>query len=56
MKKHQTLTHALLWAAAILAAAIVGAPTVLSTLLLPLLAACALLFALPRGLSRERRD
>jgi hypothetical protein len=37
MKQHSILTNALLWAAAIIAAAAVGAPTFLSLILLPLL-------------------
>ena len=41
----QSVGHALLWAAAILAAALVGAPPLLSGLLLPVLAAVALLMA-----------
>jgi hypothetical protein len=43
--KSQSLCQALLWAAAILAAALVGAPPLLSGLLLPVLAAVAMLTA-----------
>lgn len=43
MKRKHLITQGILWAAAIIASAIVGAPAILSTLLLPSLAICALL-------------
>ena len=49
MSKRQYLANAILWAAAIVAAAALGSAPVLATLFLPLLAACALLLTLPRG-------
>lgn len=52
MNRTYVLTNSILWAAAILAAAIVGAPTVLTLVLLPCLAAISWLAALPRGTSR----
>ncbi|MFN7959179.1 MAG: hypothetical protein U0P46_12770 [Holophagaceae bacterium] len=48
MHRNHLITHAILWAAAILASALVGAPAVLSTLLLPTLAIASLLFMGPR--------
>ena len=43
MNKPHTLSAALLWAAAILAAALLGTPAFFSQILLPLLAAASLL-------------
>jgi len=43
MKQHSIFTNALLWAAAILAAAAVGAPTFLSHILLPSLGSMSML-------------
>ncbi|MFK2905835.1 hypothetical protein ISP17_17885 [Dyella ginsengisoli] len=43
MNKQQTLLAAVLWAAAILAAALLGTPAFFSQILLPLLAATSLL-------------
>ena len=43
--------HAILWAAAIISSALVGAPVVLSTVLLPGLAVSALLMNRPRKCS-----
>lgn len=43
MNRKHLLANALLWAAAILASAVVGAPTFLSLILLPCLAAASLL-------------
>lgn len=50
LKTYRTfyISNALLWAAAILASAIVGAPVVLSTVLLPLLAVAFILFTGPK--------
>jgi len=45
MNRTALITQAILWAAAIVASAIVGAPLFLSCFLLPLLAATALIFA-----------
>jgi hypothetical protein len=42
MNRTHLVTNAILWGAAIVASAIVGAPPVLSGILLPALAACAL--------------
>ena len=39
------ITNAILWAAAIIAAALLGSPIIVTTALLPALAACSLLFA-----------
>lgn len=43
MKQQYLITHAILWAAAIIAAAILQAPATLTAIILPVLAACALL-------------
>jgi len=43
MNRKHYIANAMLWAAAIVATAVVGAPEVLSVALLPTLAACALL-------------
>lgn len=43
MNRRYLITNAFLWAAAIIASAIVGAPAVLSGVLLPVLASCSLL-------------
>ena len=47
MNRKHLLPNAILWAAAILAAALVGAPLVLTLALLPTLAAASLLLAGP---------
>ena len=49
--KHTNIANGILWAAAIIASALVGAPTLLSVALLPALAAASILVM---GL-RERR-
>jgi hypothetical protein len=54
MNRARFMSNALLWATAILAAAIAGAPTFFSTLILPVLAACALLITWP-GSSKDAR-
>jgi hypothetical protein len=43
MNRKQLIVNSILWAAAIIASAIVGAPSILSLVLLPSLAAAALL-------------
>lgn len=43
MNRQQTLTDAMLWGAAVIAAAILGAPPLLSLILLPSLALMSLL-------------
>jgi hypothetical protein len=47
MSRNHFLANAILWAAAIVASAAVGAPSLLSTILLPALAACSLLVTRP---------
>ncbi len=42
MNRKYFIANAILWASAIVASAIVGAPTVLSIILLPTLATCSL--------------
>lgn len=54
MNRKYLISNAVLWAAAIIASAIVGAPAVLSTILLPSLATCSLLAARPTSASRCR--
>jgi len=49
MDRKHFVANAILWAAAILASAILRAPVYLSTCLLPLLAASALLVTWPRS-------
>ncbi len=49
MNRKSVLTNAILWAAAIVAAAILGAPGVLSWLLLPSLATMSLLLVRPEA-------
>jgi len=51
MNRIPFIAQAVLWAAAIFASAILGAPAILSTVLLPTLAACALI-----TLGERRRD
>lgn len=48
MNRNHLIANAILWAAAILASALVGAPSALSVLLLPTLAVSSLLFMGPR--------
>ena len=55
MNRKYFISNAVLWAAAILASAIVGAPPVLSALLLPGLAACSFLVTGPRFRAPECR-
>jgi hypothetical protein len=43
MNRKHLVANAILWASAIVASAIVGAPAILSVVLLPTLAACALI-------------
>jgi hypothetical protein len=54
VKKKQFIGNTILWASAIIASAIVGAPSYLSGVLLPSLAAMALLVTWPRS-AREAR-
>jgi hypothetical protein len=49
MDRTHHLANAVLWASAIVASAILGAPAMLSLLLLPSLAACALVVTRPRS-------
>jgi hypothetical protein len=49
MNRKHFISNAILWAAAILASAIVGAPPIFSTVLLPSLAVSALLATRPRS-------
>jgi hypothetical protein len=51
MQRKHFVANGILWAAAIVASAIVGAPPFLSGVLLPALAACALLITWPRSRS-----
>ena len=53
MSRTRFISNALLWASAIIASAIVGAPVVLSTILLPVLATCALLMTWPGARTTE---
>ena len=53
MSKHQRVANAVLWAAAILASAVMGAPPFFSLILLPTLATLALLNS-TRAVSRCR--
>jgi hypothetical protein len=55
MCREYSLANAILWAAAIVAAAAVGAPALLSTILLPVLAAGSLLMTRPTVLRPRRR-
>jgi hypothetical protein len=55
MNRKHLIVNAILWAAAILASAIVGAPTVLSVVLLPALAIVSLL-ATRSKLGSTKRD
>lgn len=43
MNRRYLISNAILWAAAIIASAIVGTPVILSAVLLPALASCSLL-------------
>jgi hypothetical protein len=56
MSRTRFISNALLWASAIIASAIVGAPTVLSTILLPALATCALLMTWPSARPTQTED
>jgi hypothetical protein len=47
MNLNNRIAHAVLWAAAIIASAVTGAPAVLSVILLPALAAISLLVVAP---------
>jgi hypothetical protein len=49
MNRKFFISNAILWAAAIIASAIVGAPPVFSAILLPALAACSLLVTRPKS-------
>lgn len=49
MSRNPFIANAILWAAAIVASALVHAPSVLSTILLPVLAAGSLLLTRPRS-------
>jgi len=53
MNQNSYIANAVLWAAAIIVAAVTGAPAFFTIALLPALAGCALLATLPR--SRFRR-
>jgi hypothetical protein len=48
MSRSRCLANAILWAAAILAAAVAGAPAFFTTILLPVLAAGSLLVTWPK--------
>ncbi len=57
MNKKQTIANSILWAAAIVAAAILRAPTILTTILLPALWSGSLLLGnTGAGCSRAERD
>jgi len=49
MSRNQFIANAILWAAAIVASAILHAPSMLSTIVLPVLAAGSLLLTRPRA-------
>lgn len=49
MNRKYFISNAILWASAIVASAIVGAPTVLSIILLPTLATCSLIVTRPQS-------
>jgi hypothetical protein len=53
MNTRATIANAILWASAIIAAAVLRAPTVLTLVLLPSLAACSLLFVRPISRAAE---
>jgi hypothetical protein len=53
MNRKFIIANSILWATAIIAAALLGAPTTLSIILLPSLAGCSLLAALPRAAGRD---
>ena len=55
MNRNYFIANAVLWAAAIVASAVVGAPSVLSTILLPALAVCSLLLTRPKSRTTERQ-
>ena len=48
VNRNHFIANAVLWASAIIASAIVGAPSVLSIILLPSLATCSLLLTWPK--------
>ena len=48
MSKKEYIANAILWAAAILAGALMGAPKAYTTILLPILAVSALVFVRPK--------
>lgn len=54
MQRKSYIANAVLWAAAIVASAAAGAPSYFSTLLLPALAAGALLLTLPKTCAAKR--
>lgn len=49
MSRKHYIGNAILWAAAIIASALLGAPPVFTTILLPSLATCALLITRPQS-------
>lgn len=53
MHRKHSIINALLWASAILASAILGAPKGLTVVLLPALAYCALMQARPKSRSTD---
>jgi hypothetical protein len=53
MNRKHFISNAVLWAAAIIASAIVGAPSFVTTVLLPALAASALLVTWPKSRASE---
>lgn len=56
MNRKHFISNVILWAAAIIASAIVGAPTVFSLILLPMLAACSLLLNHPKSKTTNLRS
>lgn len=53
MSRSNTIANAILWAAAIIASAILGAPTTLTVILLPSLATTSLVIGERRSTSRS---
>jgi hypothetical protein len=56
MDKKYFIANGILWAAAILASALLGAPRVLSIILLPALAVCSLVITRPKSKDAERQS
>ena len=53
MNHKYLITNAILWTSAIVASAIVGAPTALTVIILPVLATCSLVVARPKSQTAE---